>query len=158
MTTRLTTAIQASTPGDTPVTTSITTLARAGVAALALTTLATGAQASLVESPNGDPFPEGSLVLLSPEDPFNTPFGWVREIQLSGFEASPSIQPNNPTSGDYRYRYYNVLFSNAFWSDATGGTQMGSFEGSLDSGGPGFNVVLFDRGGIVTQGTFAAEI
>jgi hypothetical protein len=134
----------------------LTHLVRAGAAAVALSTFATGANAALVASPNGDPFPLGSLVTLTPSAAFPTPFGWVREILLSGFENNPSIQPNTPTSGDYRYRYFSTIFSNDFWSTATGGSQVGTYEGTV--GGAGFAVDIFDRGGFTTTGTFDAEI
>jgi len=134
----------------------LTHLARTGVAAAALATFATGAHAALVASPNGDPFPQGSLVTLTPEAPFQTPFGWVRGIELSGFEDSPSIQPNKPASGDYRYRYFETVFSNIFWSAATGGTQTGYYQGAIDA--VGFTVEVYARGSLTATGPFIARI
>jgi hypothetical protein len=125
----------------------LTHLVRAGAAAVALSTFATGANAALVPSPNGDPFPEGSVVILDPGTPFNTPFGWVRQIVLSGFEASPSAQFNTPAANDIRYNYASPIFTNDFWTDATGGSTKGYFEGDVVFSGPqGFVVDVFNRG------------
>jgi hypothetical protein len=106
----------------------LTHLVRAGAAAVALSTFATGANAALVESPQGDPFPAGSFVILTPSSPFSTPFGSVAEIVLSDFNLLGT------TTGDFDA-------SDFISGDPTG-----------------FLVYVYDRPNAGTAGEFVAEI
>jgi hypothetical protein len=134
---------------------------------VALSTFATGANAALVESPQGDPFPAGSFVILTPSSPFSTPFGSVAEIVLSDFNLLGTTTGDFDGQGDgtdFRYVYTQVKFSNDFLDGS--GNVSGSYVGDIDfdasdfiSGDPtGFLVYVYDRPNAGTAGEFVAEI
>jgi hypothetical protein len=134
---------------------------------VALSTFATGANAALVESPQGDPFPAGSFVILTPSSPFSTPFGSVAEIVLSNFNLVGTTTGDFDGEGDgtdYRYVYNQVQFSNDFLDSS--GDVSGSYVGDIVfdgtdffAGNPtGFLAYVFDRATAGTAGSFAAEL
>lgn len=132
--------------------TTMTFLAGAGLAAAAMTTLASSAQAVPVRTPFGDPFPADSFVIMSPSSPFSTPFGTVNSILLSGFGTNTPVDLGGD---DYQYTDTTVMFTNDFLDGS--GNKVGSFVGMVDP--TGFVSVLSNRvPGFVSPGEFAAEI
>jgi hypothetical protein len=131
----------------------LTHLVRAGAAVAALSAFATGANAALVQTPFGDPFPAGSFVILTPSAAFETPFGWVESILLSNFSTNT---PTDLGADDYQYTDTTVRFTNDF-VNTPGGTKVGSFVGQVDA--TGFVSVVYDRlPSFVSPGDFSAEI
>jgi MYXO-CTERM domain-containing protein len=126
-------------------------LARAGFAAAALT-VAGAANAALVFTTTGDPFPAGSEVKLTPDTgPFETPYGFVNEIFLRDF--APDTFPS-PSTGNQVYTYAGVTFNNVFFSDATLTTQVGTYQGTTTA----FQVQVQSRPGIQAAGSYTAVL
>jgi hypothetical protein len=100
-----------------------------------------------VFTPNFDPFPTASTVTIS--GGFNTPFGYVSTISLSGF----ALQNTAVSGADYTYTY-NANFHNDFHASNVDPTVQGQFNGTSSN----FVVEILGRGGAGNVGTFTANL
>ncbi|MFO1433265.1 MAG: hypothetical protein U1F76_24720 [Candidatus Competibacteraceae bacterium] len=121
---------------------SLSTLTRAAFAAVVLAAAASTASATPVFTPNGDPFPTGSNIILGPG--YDSPFGYIPYRLITDFQ----LQSIDTTGGNETFTYtaagsYPIL-------DAPGGNQVGSGQGTVSD----FTVAILGRTGLFETGTF----